>query len=76
MAGSSQQNLSAAQARDALRAFPTIVFDREPPGTLGKDFRVFRQPGFLVALGLTLVLVAVGAGVLVAVNMEYGVSPF
>ncbi|WP_165820166.1 hypothetical protein [Microvirga sp. KLBC 81] len=46
----------------------------EPAGSsLRKDFRVFRDPGFLVTLFLIGFLMAIGAYVLVHASNEYGI---
>ncbi|MBQ0824539.1 hypothetical protein HPT29_023405 [Microvirga terrae] len=41
--------------------------------SLRKDFRVFREPGFLVTLLLIGLLAAVGAYILVAASNDYGI---
>ncbi|WP_262028799.1 hypothetical protein [Microvirga sp. Mcv34] len=41
--------------------------------SLRKDFRVFRDPGFLVTLFLIGLLAAVGALILVLASSEYGI---
>jgi hypothetical protein len=46
----------------------------EPPGSsLRKDFRVFRDPGFLVTLLLIGLLAVIGAYLLVQASNEYGI---
>ncbi len=44
-----------------------------PRSILRQDFRVFRDPGFLVALFLILLLAASGAALLVYFSEEYGI---
>jgi hypothetical protein len=41
--------------------------------SLSKDFRIFRDPGFLVTLFLIGLLAAVGALILVWASNEYGI---
>jgi hypothetical protein len=46
----------------------------EPPSSsLRKDFRIFRDPGFLITLILIGVLLAAGAYILVHASNEYGI---
>jgi hypothetical protein len=47
----------------------------EPSSSLRKDFRIFLDPGFWVALLLIGLLCGIGAGVLLYSNMKYGISP-
>jgi hypothetical protein len=44
-----------------------------PESTLGKDFSVFRDPGFLITLAIFLVMSALGIGLLVWANSTYGI---
>ena len=55
---------------------PKNTFNPEPPSTLGRDLSVFREPGFYVALGLSLLTMGAVAGVLPYFNVKYGISPF
>jgi hypothetical protein len=48
---------------------------KERSSSLQKDFNVFLQPGFLVALVLLALLCAVGAGILVYSAEKYGIPP-
>jgi hypothetical protein len=41
--------------------------------SLRQDFRIFRDPGFLVALVLIGLLAAAGAGILIYANDMYGI---
>lgn len=46
----------------------------EPPSsTLRKDFRIFRDPGFLITLVLIGILAAIGTYLLVWASNEYGI---
>jgi len=46
----------------------------EPPSSsLGKDFRIFRDPGFLVTLLLIGLIAAIGAYILVHASNKYGI---
>ena len=51
-------------------------FDTEPSNPLIKDFRIFLDPGFLVALLLGLLLLACVSGVILYADIKYGISPF
>ncbi len=42
-------------------------------GSLRQDFRIFLDPGFLVALIIILVLSAVGAAIMVYADNRYGI---
>jgi len=44
-----------------------------PARSLRKDFRIFREPGFLVTLLLIGLLAAAGASILIAASNEYGI---
>jgi hypothetical protein len=50
-------------------------FDPVPESTLGKDFSVFRQPGFLIILAIYLLMMTLGIGLLVWANTTHGISP-
>ncbi|WP_414472110.1 hypothetical protein [Microvirga sp. M2] len=50
-------------------------FDPEPSSTLAKDFRIFLDSGFLIALLLGLLLLACVGGVLLYAAMKHGISP-
>jgi len=50
-------------------------FDPEPSSPLAKDFRIFLDSGFLIALLLGLLLLACVGGVLVYAAMKHGISP-
>lgn len=50
-------------------------FDPVPSSTLGKDFAIFRESGFLVTLGIFLLMMVIGAGILVYANSAYGIPP-
>jgi hypothetical protein len=47
----------------------------ETKSQLAKDFGVFLQPGFWVAVVLNLLLAGAVAGALIYGNMQYGISP-
>lgn len=51
-------------------------FDPDPRNPLIKDFRIFLDPGFLVALSLGLLLFACVGGVILYADIRYGISPF
>jgi hypothetical protein len=51
-------------------------FNPEPSNPLPKDFRIFLDPGFLVALLLGLLLFACVGGVILYADIKYGISPF
>ncbi|MXQ12376.1 hypothetical protein [Microvirga makkahensis] len=44
-----------------------------PSSSLRKDFRIFRDPGFLVTLVLIGLLAAVGTYILIHASNEYGI---
>jgi hypothetical protein len=46
-----------------------------PRSTLGKDFSVFRDPGFLVVLGIYFLMVAAGIGITVWASSTHGIPP-
>jgi hypothetical protein len=48
----------------------------EPSSSLRRDFRIFLDPGFWVALALIGLLCAAAAGILLYANTRYGISPF
>jgi hypothetical protein len=47
-----------------------------PPGPLGEDFRVFRDPGFLIVLGVVALAWGAGTALLVYASTRYGIAPF
>jgi len=51
-------------------------FDSDPRNPLIKDFRIFLDPGFLIALFLGLLLFACVGGVILYADIAYGISPF
>jgi hypothetical protein len=55
---------------------PKDTFNPEPPGTIGRDFKIFADPGFLVSLALGMLLIGIIAGVLLYFNAYYSISPF
>ncbi len=44
-------------------------------GSLGRDFGIFSDPGFLVTLFIMLAIFAAGVGILLYTNSEYGIWP-
>ncbi|HST95960.1 MAG TPA: hypothetical protein VLJ78_14395 [Microvirga sp.] len=50
-------------------------FDPVPKSNLGKDFAIFRQPGFLITLAIYLLMTALGIALLVWANTAHGISP-
>ncbi len=42
-------------------------------GSLGRDFGIFSDPGFLVTLFIMLAIFAAGVGILLYTNSEYGI---
>jgi hypothetical protein len=55
---------------------PKETFNPEPPGTIGRDFKIFADPGFLVSLALGMLLIGIIAGVLLYFNANDSISPF
>jgi len=51
-------------------------FDPDPRNPLIADFRIFLDPGFLIALFLGLLLLACVGGVILYADIQYGISPF
>ncbi len=47
-----------------------------PKSTLGKDFAVFREPGFLVTLGIYVLIVAAAVGITMWASSTHGIPPF
>lgn len=47
-----------------------------PKSTLGKDFSVFRDMGFLVTLGIYVLIVAAAIGITVWASSTHGIPPF
>ena len=47
-----------------------------PSTQLRKDFAIFFDGGFLAAIGLTLLLAAVAAVVMLVASYKYGIPPF
>jgi len=56
-------------------ALPQKVFDTEPSSTLAKDFKIFGDPGFLVALFPGLLPMGAVGGLILYANVKYGISP-
>lgn len=50
-------------------------FDPEPSNSLAKDFRIFLDSGFLIALLLGLLLLACVGGTILYAAAKYGISP-
>jgi len=46
-----------------------------PRSTLGKDFVIFRDPGFLVVLGIYFLFAAAAIGITAWASSTYGISP-
>jgi hypothetical protein len=53
--------------------FRQSVMAKPPSGSLRKDFRIFRDPGFLFTLVLIGLLASIGAYILVQASNEYGI---
>jgi len=50
-------------------------FNPEPGNSLAKDFRIFSDPGFLIALLLGLLLLACVGGVILYADIAHGIPP-
>lgn len=55
---------------------PMKPFNPEASSTLAKDFKIFFDPGFVVALLLGLALFAAVGGAILFADVKYGISPF
>jgi hypothetical protein len=55
---------------------PRRSFQPESSSSLQKEFRIFLDLGFWVALALIGLLSGAGAGILLYANTRYSVSPF
>jgi hypothetical protein len=75
--GSSRDARERAKSRvvtPALRTWPRMGGQMPKSSSLKKDFRVFRDPGFLVTLLIMGFLCALGAYILIQANNRYGIS--
>ncbi|KLK90983.1 hypothetical protein AA309_22640 [Microvirga vignae] len=56
-------------------ALSKAPLNHDPRNPLVNDFRIFLDPGSLVALSLSLLLLACAGGVILYANFKYGISP-